>query len=122
MARDEISIVAPSINAATAWGAGTTITPANDAVVSPGGNTQNLLLRITNTHGSDHVVTIKAGNNPPAFRAGLGDLQVTAPATSGDVIIPLESARFIQDDGTILVDFETSHAGKAYAVRLPSGV
>ena len=122
MARDAISIVAPTVNAATAWGAGTTITPANDAVVSPGGNTQNLFLRITNTHGSDHTVTIKAGDNPPAFRSGLGDLTVTVPATSGDVLIPLESARFVQSDGTIEVDFETDHAGKAYAVRLPGSV
>lgn len=122
MTRDAIAIVAPALNAATVWGAGTTIDPANDAVVSPGGNTQNLFLRITNTHGAEKTVTIKAGDNPPAFRAGLGDLQVTVAATSGDVIIPLESARFVQDDGTILVDFGTDHAGKAYAVRLPASV
>lgn len=122
MARDAVSIVAPAVNAATAWGAGTTITPANDAYLSPAGNTQGLFLRITNTHGSDHTVTIKAGDNPPAFRAGLGDLEITVPATSGDVVVPLESARFAQNDGTINVDFETDHAGKIYAVRLPAAV
>lgn len=122
MARDAISIVEPTLNAATAWGAGTTITPANGGVVSPNGNTRGLFLRVTNTSGADRVVTLKAGANPPAFRSGLGDVAVTVPATSGDVLIPLESARFVQSDGTIQVDFASSMTGKAYAVRLPGSV
>lgn len=122
MTRDAVAIVAPTLNAATAMGAGTTISATNDAVLSPGGSTQGLFLRITNTHGSDHTVTIPAGDNPPAFRASLGDLEITVPATSGDVLVPLESARFVQSDGTINVDFETNHAGTIYAVRLPAAV
>lgn len=122
MARDAVAIVDAGLNAATAWGSGTTLSATNDAVVAPGSDTQGLLLRITNTHGSDHVVTIKAGANPPAFRAGMGDLTVTVPATSGDVVVALESARFVQADGKINIDIETNHAGTIWAMRLPDGV
>lgn len=122
MARDAVAIVAPTLNAATAWGAGTVITPANDAYVDCGGNTQGLFLRITNTHGADHTVTIPVGDDPPAFRAGIGALEVTVPATTGDVIVPLESARFAQNNGYVHVDFEVDHAGKIYAIRLPSAL
>ena len=122
MARDAVAIVAPTVNAGTAWGAGTTINTTNEAYVDCGGNTQGLFLRLTNTDGSPHDVTIGAGDNPPAFRAGIGDLTITVAATSGDVIIPLESARVVQSTGYVHVDFATSHAGTIWAVRLPNNV
>lgn len=122
MARDAITITSLGINAATANPAGLTIDSTvvtNDMVVNASGNTRGLLLQITNTSGADKVVTVKAGDNPPAFRAGLGDLEITVPATSGNVWISLESARFVQDDGTINIDLATGHTGVARAFRLP---
>lgn len=118
MARDTVAVTALTQNAGTANPAGTTIAPANDAQID-GSLAERMLIRVTNTHGTAHPVVIKAGVNPPAFRGSLGDLSVTVPLTSGDVLIPIESARFMQADGMIYVDFETDHAGKISAVALP---
>jgi hypothetical protein len=52
--------------------------------------------------------------------AGQGNLDITVPATSGDMTVAgLESARFIQNDGTVNIDLATSFAGKVYAIRVP---
>lgn len=119
MARDAVTVTSLTLNSETAAVTGTTIDPANDLSISVGHDTERLLIEVTNTHGSDHDITVVAGANPPAFRAGLGDLTITVPATSGDVFFVLESARFIQSDGTIHIDCETDHAGVAKAYRLP---
>lgn len=120
MPRDTVAVTQLTRNAGSTQPAGTAIVVANGAQV-PAGKAERLIIRVTNTHGSGHPVTIKAGVNPPAFRAGLGDLSVTVPATSGDVLIPVESARFAQADGFIYLDFEASHAGVVSAVAVPKG-
>jgi hypothetical protein len=121
MPRDTLSLTSVSASAGTSTGAGLTIAPANGAVITAS-NTSRILFRVTNTNGTDRTITIKAGDNPPAFRAGLGDLAMVIPATSGDVVFSVESARHLQDDGTILIDFETSMAGKLWAFSLPTGI
>jgi hypothetical protein len=121
MARDSVTIVDLTLNAATNSGSGTTINTTNGAVIAAGGDTRGLWLRITNTNGSDRVATIKAGDYPPAINQGQGDISITVPATTGDVLIPLESARVCQSDGTIEVDFAASFAGVIRAYRLPKG-
>jgi hypothetical protein len=65
-------------------------------------------------------VTVKAGVNPPDMGASLGDL-VVAVANSATVWIgPFESGRFIQKDGTILVDIAAGFvAGTITAFRVP---
>lgn len=99
--------------------AGTSLDATNDHVINAA-KPERTLLRVTNTHGSDHDVTIKAGDNPPAFGAGLGDLVVTVAATSGvQWIGPFESGRFLQDDGTLQVDIAASHAGTITAFLIP---
>ena len=66
------------------------------------------------------VATIVAGDNPPALSAGQGNLDITVPATSGDMTVAgLESARFLQSDGTVNIDLAASFAGKVYAIRVP---
>lgn len=121
MARDAVAITALSANAGAANPAGTAITPANGANIAGAQDTSRLLVRVTNTHGSDHPVTFRAGVSPPAVRKGIGDLSVTVPQTTGDVLVVLESARFVKADGSIDVDFDTAMAGKISAVRLPKG-
>lgn len=99
--------------------AGTALDAGNDHIINAA-KPERTLLRVTNTHGSDHDVTIKAGDSPPALANGLGDLVVTVAATSGvQWIGPFESGRFIQDDGTLLVDIATSHAGTITAFLIP---
>lgn len=122
MARDSVAITALALDGGVAEPSGTTIVPANGAAIAAGGNTRKLVIRVTNTHGSDHTVTVKAGANPPAFRQGLGDASVTVAATTGVQYLTVESARFIQSDGSIHLDFDTGMTGKVMAFRLPDAL
>jgi hypothetical protein len=120
MARTAVPIVSLSrTGAATA--AGTTADPTNDHVVALGGvPLSEIVFRFTNTNGTNRVATIKAGANPPALSAGQGDLAITVPATTGDMTVAgLESARFLQADGSIHIDLAESYAGAVRAFRVP---
>jgi len=87
------------------------------AVVAPTNNMQIsdafpelTVLRVVNT-GAEQDITIKAGDNPPALAAGQGDLVVTVAATTGVQFIgPFESGRFVQADGSMLIEAETVDA------------
>lgn len=119
MARTAVTVTTLTANAGTTEPAGTTADPTNDHVIS-GIPPEELLIRLANTNGSDRVATIVAGDDPPADAAGQGDLAITVPATSGVVWVgPLTSARFIQNDGTVLVDLAASFAGTVTAYRIP---
>lgn len=123
MARDAVTVTALAANAGTTNPAGTTINAANDIVVNAVGDGGLLVLRVTNTHGTDHPITVKAGTDKSlAPRAGLGDLTVNVPATTGDVLVVLETARFKQSGDVINIDIETNHAGKVSAVKIPKAV
>jgi len=74
------------------------------------GRSDLILLEVTNSMGSgkDLTVTILAGDYPPAARASLGSLALTVPGSASPVtklIGPVESARFIQDNGKIDITF-----------------
>jgi hypothetical protein len=98
-------------------------TPAGTSISSGAGNggqiaaaypEQTMLRAVFTTAGN---VVVKAGANPPALAAGLGDLTV-AVGTNGDVLIgPLESGRFLQADGSLIV--ETTQTVTLTAVRMP---
>lgn len=66
-----------------------------------------LLVNITSWDVTDptvDVLNIMAGDNPPAFRAGIGNMTITMDdmVGAGTVIIgPLESARFTNETGYI---------------------
>lgn len=76
------------------------------------------VLRVVNT-GVQQDITIKAGAHPPALAAGQGDLVVTVPATTGARFIgPFESGRFVQADGSMLIEAETGDA-TITAFRIP---
>lgn len=114
MARTAVTVTTATPGTAFTTPAGTTADPTNDHVITlpAGAMLEELEIRMTNTNGSDRVATIKAGDNPPALSAGQGDKDITVAATSGDVTISgLESARYLQDDGTLLIDLAASFAG-----------
>lgn len=54
-------------------------------------------------------ISITAGDNPPAFRAGIGALVWTSAAGGAAEVVlgPLETARFIDTDGYINMTFPT---------------
>lgn len=81
---------------------------------------ERLLIRVANTEASTNTVTVKAGDSPPALRAGQGDLVVTVAATSGVQFIgPLESDKYLQADGSLEIDLETGMTGSLDAVYWP---
>jgi hypothetical protein len=83
---------------------------------------ERMLMRITNTEGSTNVVTLKAGDSPPALRAGQGDVTVTVAATTGAQYFgPFESDRVLQDDGSVSIDFETAMTGTIDILTWPRG-
>lgn len=118
--RDALTITALTVNAGNAVPAGITYDPANGVSITGAAHGHKVLVEITNTGGTAGTATFKAGDNPPAFRAGIGDLEVAVAATSGDKLFVLETARFAQDDGTISVDFTEGMTGKIKAMRLPA--
>jgi hypothetical protein len=118
MARDAVVITNLTLNTGTDTVAGTTLDAANDLIIAAAGNTERLLVEITNTDEAAKTVTVVAGVNPPAFRAGLGDATYEIGASETALFV-LESARFAQSDGAIHIDLETDHTGVAKAYRLP---
>lgn len=84
---------------------------------------ERMIIRATNTEGSTNTVTIKAGDTPsPALRAGQGDLVVTLAATTGVQFIgPIESDKYLQDDGSISIDFESGMTGAIDVLYMPRG-
>lgn len=126
MPRDNIPITQMRAGEAVNRGAGEIISVANGAEIQCNGDTRGLYIEVTNTNGSDRVMTIREGDGPLAC---YGDMALTIPATSGDKLICLEGARFVQmrqwDEngnyigGKILIDFAASFAGIIRAFRLP---
>lgn len=99
--------------------AGTSLDATNSHVVNSA-EPERTVLRVTNTAASDKVITIKAGANPPALAAGLGDLAVTVTASTGVQFIgPFESGRFLQSDGSLNIDVASGMTGKITAFLVP---
>ncbi len=111
---------------------------ANSSLVQPAGTalvaapTDNMrivdavpeytVLRVSNTDGAtDLDITVKAGDNPPALAAGQGDLVATVAFGTTRFIGPFESGRFIQSDGSMLIEAETT-TGTITALRIPRSV
>lgn len=122
MPRDAVAVTDLAANAGVAAPAGTAISPTNGANIANFGDGGRVVVRVTNTNGTDRTVTVKAGVNPPSVREGLGDLAVVVAATSGVKYLVLETARFQKADGSIDIDFEASMAGNISALRIPKAV
>lgn len=75
------------------------------------------LLRVSNASGGSGTATVLAGTNPPALAAGLGNLTVTVANSATQWIGPFESGRFLQSDGSLIV--ETSVAMTITAFKVP---
>ena len=80
---------------------GTSVTTGNVAVITTNGESRNLVIGMYAASAS--VVTVQAGDNPPAARQGLGD-NATNTIGAGEVrLLCLEGARYTQDNGTIRI-------------------
>lgn len=116
MARTAVTVNYSTTGAAVT---ATAADPTNDHVIELGNTPlEDVVIVFANTDGSDRVATILAGDNPPALAAGVGDLSITVPATSGVMaVMNLESARYLQSDGTLEIDLAASFAGTVTAYR-----
>ncbi len=123
MADTTVHVTTLSKNAVTANPTGTAIVHANDHVITPTKPIRDIFIRIKHTTHGAKTATIVAGDTPPALAAGQGDLEVAlGDATSGDIeyfVGPLEAARFLQKNGTIVVKFASSTTGNIEAFQLP---
>jgi hypothetical protein len=94
-------------------------TDAVTLAAAVGGQSELILLEVTNNAASavNLTVTVNAGDNPPAQRAGLGSLATVLAQNAVKLIGPLESARFIQDDGSLSVTFAPASGTLAASIR-----
>jgi hypothetical protein len=124
VARTQIALTTLTRNGITDIPAGTSIDQANGmyidlttTAIPDGPGSENLMLEVRTTSGSDQVVTIKAGIGGgiapgAAMRAAIGDMTLTAHAASGGGIIGgLESARFMQSNNQIYINFDSGTTG-----------
>jgi hypothetical protein len=107
--------------------------PAGTAVTSGAGNGAQIpdvspnrrqsapeltILRVANASGSTGTATVKAGPNPPALAGGQGDLVSSNILTATSRWIgPFESGRFLQADGSLIV--ETTQNMTVTAFKVP---
>ncbi len=100
--------------------------PAGTAISSGAGNGGQVaasrpeltVIRLANASGGAGTATVLAGTNPPALAAGQGAYTTTSIANGASRFIgPFESGRFIQSDGSIIV--ETSVNMTMTAFRVP---
>lgn len=124
MARTNVPITALSTTpTAVNVGAGTALDATNHHVITLTCPLDELVIRVENTTASTKAVAIKAGDNPPAESAGQGDLSVSLTAGNSTaqlkLVAGLESARFVQNDGTVLIDVDSGMTGFITAYRVP---
>ena len=95
--------------------AGTAIDATKTMVLTPTDRFDKLTLRFAHTTTAAKSAAIKAGTAVAATASGQGDLTVTlADATAATIVTfltGLESARFLQSDGTIHITFAAGTTG-----------
>jgi hypothetical protein len=109
LARPYDSLIANSnlvdpAGAATVAGAGNGFRIPSITAGSTRSFPEQTLLRVSNASGGSGTVTVKAGPNPPALAGGQGDLVTTVANSTTQWVGPFESGRFIQSDGSLLVE------------------
>lgn len=99
--------------------------PAGTALSSGAGNggqvansfAELTLFRVSNASGGSGTATLLAGAQPAAIASGQGNLAVTVANGAVQWIGPVESGRFVQSDGSLIV--ETSVAMTLTAFKIP---
>lgn len=62
------------------------------------------LFRVVNASGGSGTFTVKAGASPLAIAASQGDLAVTVADSTTQWVGPIESGRFLQNDGSLIAE------------------
>lgn len=122
MSTTTIHVTTLTLNDVVADPEGTAIDASKTGVITLTKPARKVAIRITNTTASQKAATILAGDNPPADAAGQGNLVVTCGAGDSTPVskwVVLESARFLQNDGTIQITYAASMTGFVEAIQLP---
>jgi hypothetical protein len=82
-----------------------------------GGATGRLIFSVTEDNVRALTVTVLHGDNPPAVQQGLGTLTVAVAQNTTKLIGPLDSSRFMQNDGTVQVTFTGTGGAATCHVR-----
>lgn len=94
-----------------------TASGATNIISSAGIPLEEIVLKAVVTTATT-VVTIKAGDSPPALSAGQGDSALSLTVGT-HYVGPFTSARYMQDNGTLNVDVATAAQVTLAAIRLP---
>lgn len=119
MARQSLSITDLTLGAGVLSSIGGTIVPADGGLIPAGGKTRNLFLHVT-AGTIAGTLYIKAGDNPPGFRKGLGDVTQVLTANQ-QVFLPIESARHAKTNGDIYIE-SVGNLVVVTPYRMPSDV
>lgn len=123
MARTAAPYSTPPVNGSIADPAGvSSASGAGNGVQIPatsggGALPEQTLLRVSNASGGSGTITVKAGSLPLAIAANQGDLTVTVANSATVWLGPLESGRFLQNDGSLIC--ESSVAMTVTAFKVP---
>lgn len=123
MARTAVAYSNLTANAAAADPAGTSVTAgagngAQIPALTGGGALPELtVLRISNASGGSGTASVLAGSQPLAIASGQGPLTATIATGTAQWLGPFESGRFIQPDGSMIV--ESSVAMTVTAFKVP---
>lgn len=113
-----------NLTEAASGGLGTAIdsTLVTNGVVIEDADPSRSVIRVINTAGTAKNVTVRAGANPPAWRAGQGDLVMSVPAGEQAWIPPLTEARYMQAGSKVHVDFEAGFTGRVTPFKLARNI
>jgi hypothetical protein len=117
MARDTVTSTKLAKNTDIADVAGVAINTTNGTSVAHN-KKRNTLIMVTNTAGSTKVVTVKrnaaAGDPVPTDYSS-----AAIAATTGVEVLGPFDGRYVQQDGSIWLDFVAGHTGVVKAYELP---
>ena len=127
MARDKIEIQLAVIENTADYDVATLTVAPHTVVVENGVELANafecmrntMAITINNTAGGDATLTFLAGGHYP--NAMKGDMTKAVPAGVTELRIQ-DPSRFVNKDGSLLIDFSDSFAGTIYATGKPTGV
>lgn len=125
MPRTAVTYTNLAANSSIADVAGTTVdtTLVTNGVRVANAVPEETLIRVTNSAGATKLITVNAGDYPPAIAAGQGAVTGTVAATTGVLWMgPFESGRVLQNNGDLEVDFASATAGTITVFRVPRNV
>jgi hypothetical protein len=143
MARTNLPLTSLNPKSPTLNSAGTAVDAANgmnialaSSAIPSAASGDRLVIYVTNTFAGTKTVTVRAGVGVaapagfgtgypvPSQEMGIGDLVTgNLTASTGTAYIgPFDTARYVQPDGSINVDFAASMTGLIWAILLPKYV